>query len=409
MPKPRVPHIRLPLANVGDRKARAAPICVPIPLVLLELENLTVEFPSARGPVAAVRGVSLALAPGETLALVGESGSGKSVTALSILGLLPPQARLSGAVLFEGRNLAAARPTELQSLRGRRLAMIFQEPMTALNPVMRIGDQIAEAVLAHANTGGPHMPSSGICGESENPHSQRPGGPHPPAFGECGEGKAHAPAAGSNAISDAAPTRLTRAQARERAIQALREVAIPSPERRWRDYPHQLSGGQRQRVMIAMAIVNRPALLIADEPTTALDVTVQAQILSLLAELRQRLGLAMLFVSHDLAVVRRVSHRVAVMYAGRIVETGAVADIFARPAHPYTRGLLASIPTLKTNRQQPLAAIEGAVPSPASLPAGCSFAPRCPLCIPACRAAMPELIEIAPGHAARCIRATEKA
>jgi oligopeptide/dipeptide ABC transporter ATP-binding protein len=322
--------------------------------VLLELENLTVEFPSARGPVAAVREISLSLAAGETLALVGESGSGKSVTALAIMGLLPAQARLSGTVLFEGRNLAAARASELQSLRGRRMAMIFQEPMTALNPVMRIGDQIAEAVHAHDSA-------------------------------------------------------LTLAQIRERAIEALREVAIPSPERRWRDYPHQLSGGQRQRVMIAMAIVNRPALLIADEPTTALDVTVQAQILALLAELRQRLGLAMLFVSHDLAVVRRVSHRVAVMYAGRIVESGAVADIFARPAHPYTRGLLASIPTLTTNRQQPLAAIEGAVPSPASLPAGCSFAPRCPLCIPACQTAMPSLIEIAPNHRTRCIRAGEKA
>ncbi len=348
--------------------------------MLLELQYLTVEFPSARGPVAAVREISLTVAPGETLALVGESGSGKSVTALAIMGLLPPQARLSGGVLFEGRNLASARASELQSLRGRRMAMIFQEPMTALNPVMRIGDQIAEAAQAHA-----HAPVTG-----SNAYPDR------------------APAAGSNASPDAVPASLTRAQARERAIQALREVAIPSPERRWRDYPHQLSGGQRQRVMIAMAIVNRPALLIADEPTTALDVTVQAQILALLAELRQRLSLAMLFVSHDLAVVRRVSHRVAVMYAGRIVESGAVADIFARPSHPYTRGLLASIPTLKTNRQQPLSAIEGSVPSPAILPPGCSFAPRCPLCIPACQGAMPALIEIAPNHHARCIRAGEK-
>jgi peptide/nickel transport system ATP-binding protein len=356
--------------------------------VLLELQNLTVEFPSARGPVAAVREISLSVAPGETLALVGESGSGKSVTALAIMGLLPPQARLSGGVLFEGRNLAAARAAELRSLRGRRMAMIFQEPMTALNPVMRIGDQIAEAVLAHADSSLSSAPAP-AAGSAALPDS--------------------APVAGSAALPDAAPARLTRAQARERAIQALREVAIPSPERRWRDYPHQLSGGQRQRVMIAMAIVNRPALLIADEPTTALDVTVQAQILALLAELRQRLSLAMLFVSHDLAVVRRVSHRVAVMYAGRIVESGPVADIFAHPAHPYTRGLLASIPTLKTNRQQPLAAIEGAVPSPATLPSGCSFAPRCPLCIPACRAAMPALIEVGSGHQARCIRAGEKA
>jgi oligopeptide/dipeptide ABC transporter ATP-binding protein len=347
--------------------------------VLLELQNLTVEFPSAHGPVAAVREISLSVAPGETLALVGESGSGKSVTALAIMGLLPPQARLSGGVLFEGHNLASARASELQSLRGRRMAMIFQEPMTALNPVMRIGDQIAEAAQAHA-----HAP---VTGSEELPDP--------------------VPAAGSEALP--VPARLTRAQARERAIQALREVAIPSPERRWRDYPHQLSGGQRQRVMIAMAIVNRPALLIADEPTTALDVTVQAQILALLAELRQRLSLAMLFVSHDLAVVRRVSHRVAVMYAGRIVESGNVSDIFACPSHPYTRGLLASIPTLKTNRQQPLSAIEGSVPSPATLPPGCSFAPRCPLCIPACQGAMPALIEIAPGHHARCIRAGEKA
>jgi peptide/nickel transport system ATP-binding protein len=324
--------------------------------------------------MAAVRDISLALDPGETLALVGESGSGKSVTALAIMGLLPPQARVSGTVRFEGRELTSARVSELQSLRGRRMAMIFQEPMTALNPVMRVGDQIAEAVLAHA--------------------SRKNGG-------EGGAPDSPLPTAGKYVPH-------SRAQARERAIEALREVAIPEPERRWRDYPHQLSGGQRQRVMIAMAIVNRPALLIADEPTTALDVTVQAQILDLLAELRRRLGLAMLFVSHDLAVVRRVSHRVAVMYAGRIVESGAVEEIFAHPAHPYTRGLLASIPTLKTNRHEPLRAIEGTVPSPGALPAGCSFAPRCPLCIPECTSAMPELIEVSPGHWARCIRATEK-
>jgi oligopeptide/dipeptide ABC transporter ATP-binding protein len=324
--------------------------------VLLELQNLTVEFPSPQGPVAAVRDLSLTLAAGETLALVGESGSGKSVTSLAIMGLLPPQARLSGKVLLENRDLACARPAELQQLRGLRMAMIFQEPMTALNPVMRVGDQIAEAVLAHAS------------------------------------GNASLPAAGAS-------------EARERAIEALREVAIPSPERRWRDYPHQLSGGQRQRVMIAMAIVNRPALLIADEPTTALDVTVQAQILELLADLRKRLGLAMLFVSHDLAVVGRVSDRIAVMYAGRIVESATARQLFERPAHPYTRGLLGSIPTLKTDRSVPLHAIEGAVPSPGALPPGCSFAPRCPLCIPACEATMPALVEIAPGHQARCIRA----
>jgi oligopeptide/dipeptide ABC transporter ATP-binding protein len=321
--------------------------------VLLELQNLTVEFPSPAGPVAAVREISLSLDAGETLALVGESGSGKSVTSLAIMGLLPPQARLSGSVMFQGRDLSTARPTELQQLRGAQMAMIFQEPMTALNPVMRIGDQVAEAVTAH----------------------------HP---------------------------EVSKTEAREQAIAALREVAIPSPQRRSRDYPHQLSGGQRQRVMIAMAIVNRPALLIADEPTTALDVTVQAQILELLADLRRRLGLAMLFVSHDLAVVGRVSDRIAVMYAGRIVESGPARDIFEHPAHPYTRGLLASIPTLRTNRHEPLKAIEGMVPSPGALPAGCSFAPRCPLCIPACESAMPALIEVAPGHHARCIRVNEK-
>ncbi len=340
--------------------------------MLLELKNLTVQFPSARGPVAAVRSLSLSLDAGQTLALVGESGSGKSVTALAIMGLLPPQARLSGSVLFEGHELTTARPTELQKLRGARMAMIFQEPMTALNPVMRIGDQIAEAVLAHAPAATNSM-----------------GGPHPPAVGECGMQTRKA---------------ITRAQARERAIEALHEVAIPSPERRWRDYPHQLSGGQRQRVMIAMAIVNRPALLIADEPTTALDVTVQAQILELLADLRRRLGLAMLFVSHDLAVVNRISDRIAVMYAGKVVEIGAAHQLFEHPAHPYTRGLLDSIPTLKSNRNQPLHAIEGAVPSPGALPTGCSFAPRCPLCILACEGAMPELITVSPGHQARCIR-----
>jgi oligopeptide/dipeptide ABC transporter ATP-binding protein len=355
--------------------------------VLLELQNLTVEFPSPQGPVAAVRDVSLSLDAGETLALVGESGSGKSVTSLAIMGLLPPQARLHGSVLFEGRDLAAAHTaglqTMLQQLRGARMTMIFQEPMTALNPVMRVGDQIAEAVLAHPPAAG-HAPAAG---SNVLPH---------------------APAAGSSALPGSG-SRITRAQARQRAIEAMREVAILSPERRWRDYPHQLSGGQRQRVMIAMAIVNRPALLIADEPTTALDVTVQAQILELLAGLRQRLGLAMLFVSHDLAVVSRVSQRVAVLYAGRIVESGPVREIFARPAHPYTRGLLGSIPTLSTNRNEPLAAIAGGVPSPGALPPGCSFAPRCPLVIPACSAAMPALVAIAPGHHARCIRATESA
>jgi oligopeptide/dipeptide ABC transporter ATP-binding protein len=226
------------------------------------------------------------------------------------------------------------------------MAMIFQEPMTALNPVMRIGDQVAEAVLAHQG--------------------------------------------------------MSKSDARERAMEALRTVAIPDPERRARDYPHQLSGGQRQRVMIAMAIVNRPRLLIADEPTTALDVTVQAQILELLADLRRDFGLAMLFISHDLAVVSRVVDRVAVMYAGEVVEQGLVREVLRRPLHPYTRGLLESVPTLKTDRTRPLQTIEGTIPASGVLPPGCGFEPRCGLRIPECAERRPELVEVLPGHWARC-------
>ena len=325
--------------------------------MLLQIENLGVEFPGQReagrknaARLMAVRGLSLTLKAGETHALVGESGSGKSVTSLAIMGLLPPQARVTGNIRLEDRELTTATPRELQQLRGQRMAMIFQEPMTALNPIMRVGDQVGEALRAHD-------PS------------------------------------------------ISRAEADRRSVEALREVAIPEPELRARHYPHQLSGGQRQRVMIAMAIINRPALLIADEPTTALDVTVQAQILDLLAELRERLGLAMLFISHDLAVVGRVSDRISVMYAGEIVESASARDLFAAPAHPYTRGLMNSIPTLRTPRDLPLQAIEGSVPSPGELPPGCSFAPRCPLAAPECVAAEPALRELAPGHWVRCVKA----
>jgi len=268
--------------------------------MLLEVHNLSVGFQGE----AAVRSIDLAIAASEVLGLVGESGSGKSITSLALMGLLPPNAQVSGTVLFEGRDVLRSSPEELRQMRGTRMAMIFQEPMTALNPVMRIGDQVAEAVLAHGTS---------------NQH-------------------------------DAA----------ERALQALRDVAIPEPERRYRDYPHQLSGGQRQRVMIAMAIVNRPALLIADEPTTALDVTVQAQILELLAELRRKFRLAMLFISHDLAVVSQVADRTMVMLGGNIVESGASAAIFRNPRHAYTVGLLHSVPTLRTDREQKLAMIEDA-------------------------------------------------
>jgi len=303
-------------------------------------------------PLMAVRDVSFAVAPGEVLGLVGESGSGKSVTSLAIMRLLPTVARVSGEILLEDQNLLAADEDQVRHLRGARMAMIFQEPMTALNPVMRVGDQVAEAVLAHA------APVNG-----QRPH---------------------------------------KSDAWQKAIEALKTVAIPDTERRARDYPHQLSGGMRQRVMIAMAIVNRPELLIADEPTTALDVTIQAQILELLAELRQKFGLAMLFISHDLAVVSQVAHRVAVMYAGSIVEMGPSQEIFRSPLHPYTRGLLNSVPTLHTDRAQPLRTIEGYVPSIQNLPAGCAFEPRCDISVDECSVNFPALEEVKPEHWVRC-------
>jgi oligopeptide/dipeptide ABC transporter ATP-binding protein len=298
----------------------------------------------------AVCDLSFSIAPGEVLGLVGESGSGKSITSLAIMRLLPPQARVSGDIFFaengSAHNLATLPDDSMRQLRGSRIAMIFQEPMTALNPVMRVGDQIAEAVQAHGA------------------HSKR--------------------------------------EAASLAVRAMNDVAIPEPDRRARDYPHQLSGGMRQRVMIAMAIVNRPQLLIADEPTTALDVTIQAQILDLLAELRAKFGLAMLFISHDLAVVSQVADRVAVMYAGNLVELGDKHEIFRAPAHPYTRGLLHAVPDLKTKRGQPLGTIEGTVPPLHAMPPGCAFEPRCGFRAPECVCALPPLVEVAPGHWARC-------
>ncbi len=332
---------------------------------LLEVRRLNIEFPSqmsaaavpaAQGAVPtksllAVRDLSFSIAPGEVLGLVGESGSGKSITSLAIMRLLPPQARVSGEMFFAGngtarQNLPDLSGDAMRQLRGSHIAMIFQEPMTALNPVMRVGDQIAEAVRAH--------------------HS------------------------------------VSKKEAGDRAVAAMNDVAIPEAARRARDYPHQLSGGMRQRIVIAMAIVNRPQLLIADEPTTALDVTIQAQILDLLADLRTKFGLAMLFISHDLAVVSQVAGRVAVMYAGNLVEMGAKRDIFQSAAHPYTRGLLHAVPDLKTDRTRPLETIEGTVPPLHALPSGCPFEPRCEFRIPDCARALPPLVEVGAGHWARC-------
>ena len=332
---------------------------------LLEVRRLSIEFPAQQANLAslraagqpggavptqsllAVRDLSFSIAPGEVLGLVGESGSGKSITSLAIMRLLPPQARVSGEILFTENgtapcNLPALDDDSMRHLRGSRIAMIFQEPMTALNPVMRVGAQIAEAVAAH--------------------HS------------------------------------VSKKQAWQRAVDAMNDVAIPDAARRARDYPHQLSGGMRQRIMIAMAIVNRPQLLIADEPTTALDVTIQAQILDLLAELRTKFGLAMLFISHDLAVVSQIADRVAVMYSGSMVELGARRDIFQAPAHPYTRGLLHAVPDLRTDRTRPLQTIEGTVPALHAMPPGCAFEPRCEFRI----GEFPPLVEVATGHWARC-------
>ena len=290
---------------------------------LLQVANLNVSFPTQTGNVAAVRDLSFSIPESGALGLVGESGSGKSATALAIMRLLPRQAKVRGQVRFSNEDLLSLPEDGMRSIRGARISMIFQEPMTALNPVMRVGDQVAEAIMAH------HRPS--------------------------------------------------RSEVRKRTFEALREVAIPDPEQRARDYPHQLSGGQRQRVMIAMALVNHPQLLIADEPTTALDVTIQAQILELLRILRDKHQLAMLFISHDLAVVSQVADHVAVMYAGEIVEMGSVREIFSAPAHAYTRGLIGAIPTLKTERTQPLAMVEKQLRAAAPVP----------------------LTEVTPGHWAR--------
>jgi peptide/nickel transport system ATP-binding protein len=316
---------------------------------LLDLRGLSVSFTTDDGTVHAVDGIDLSLARGRTLGLVGESGCGKSVTSLAIMGLLPPEnARVKGEVRFEGNDLLKVDARTLRDLRGARLAMIFQEPMTSLNPAYTIGDQIIEAIQRHQG--------------------------------------------------------LSAADARGRAIEVLKLVRIPSPEKRVDDYPHKLSGGMRQRAMIAMALANAPDLLIADEPTTALDVTIQAQILDLMRGLRRDTGTAIILITHDLGVVAEMADDVAVMYAGQIVERAAVSDLFARPEHPYTVGLLGSIPRLDEKRDH-LPSIEGRVPDMTRPPDGCRFAARCPFVEPACRETAPMLIEVAPGHLTRCHRA----
>ncbi len=326
---------------------------------VLAVENLRLEIPTRRGIVEAVRGVSFTVEAGETFALVGESGSGKTMTCRAILKLLHPPARITGgAVRFQGRDLLRLPERELETIRGRGIAMVFQDPMTALNPVLTIERQIGEAL-------------------TEEPRD--PG------------------------VAPRRGRRDGRAERRRRIVTLLRQVGIPDAARRLGAYPHQLSGGQRQRVMLAVVLARRPAVLLADEPTTALDVTIQAQILRLIASLQQQLGMALVLVTHDLGIVRQVVHRVAVMYAGQIVETATAADLFARPRHPYTAGLIASVPSMDRNR--PLVPIPGAPPDFIGLGDGCAFAPRCPLAAAECRRGEIALREVAPGRLSRCLKA----
>jgi peptide/nickel transport system ATP-binding protein len=319
-------------------------------MAVLEVRELRTEFRTEDGSFPAVDGVSFDVEAGKTLAIVGESGCGKSVTALSIMGLVPnPPGRITGgSIRFDGRELVGASRRELLDLRGNGMAMIFQEPMSSLNPAYTIGEQIVEVLLRH-------LP-------------------------------------------------ITRAQAKERAIEVLRQVRIPAPEQRFHEYPHKLSGGMRQRAMIAMALACRPRLLIADEPTTALDVTIQAQILELMRSLQGETGTAVILITHDLGVVAEVADEVAVMYAGRIVERAPASVLFDEPQHPYTVGLLGSIPRLDVPQER-LASIEGQVPSPLRRPSGCSFADRCPFAVAQCRAQVPPLRAVGAAHASACWRA----
>jgi len=319
---------------------------------VLEVRNLKTSFFTGGGVVKAVDDVSFNVAKGETLGLVGESGCGKSVTAMSITGLVSPPGRVvGGQILLNGRDLLRASEGEMRKVRGSQISMIFQEPMTALNPVLQVGFQIAEAVMAHEN--------------------------------------------------------VSSKEAWNRAVESMKAVSIPDPEKRARDYPHNLSCGMRQRIMIAMALVCRPTLLIADEPTTALDVTIQAQILELLDSLRHQYSLSMILISHDLGVIAEVAENVAVMYAGKIVEIGPAMDVFHNAKHPYTQGLLQSIPKLGSSRERKvrLDVIEGMVPNLMHLPAGCAFAPRCHKHTPECSVSEIPLSPVTAVQEVRCIHA----
>jgi oligopeptide transport system ATP-binding protein len=317
---------------------------------LLEVRHLSTVFGTRLGDVEAVKDMSYRLDAGRSLAIVGESGSGKTVSALSLMGLVPPPGKVvGGEILFNGQDLRGMTENARRRIRGRDIAMIFQDPMTSLNPVLTIGDQLAETLVWHKGN--------------------------------------------------------SRKQARDRVIEALGEVGIPDAGRRLADYPHQFSGGQRQRIMIAMAIVCRPSLLIADEPTTALDVTIQAQIVSLIEELREKLGMAVIWITHDLGLIAGIVDEMAVMYAGSIIEQGPATEVFNKPRHPYTRGLLLSMPRFDAKRRLRLDSIDGTPPNLSDLPTGCAFAPRCPSCVPQCLIERPALDKSESSHRVACFEA----
>ncbi|WP_027571871.1 ABC transporter ATP-binding protein [Bradyrhizobium sp. WSM1743] len=317
-------------------------------MMLIEVENLGVRLNTSRGPAQAVRGVSFSLKRGETLGLVGESGCGKSVTALSLMGLLPDSAAVTGSIKLDGDELVGLSDADYCRLRGNRVSMIFQEPMTALNPMHTIGNQVAEPLRRHK--------------------------------------------------------KYSAARARKEAVALLDRVGLPDAIRRVDAYPHQFSGGQRQRITIAMALACEPDLLIADEPTTALDVTIQGQILDLIADLVEERSMSMILISHDLGVIAENVQRMMVMYGGTVVESGPTDEVFRRMGHPYTQGLFRARPKLGARKGTRLKTISGTVPELADLPSGCTFSDRCPLVIDACRAALPPMVDVGPGHFVRCIR-----